>query len=380
LLKIPDLSQQITRDNTREFKGESYNLKNKTQLLCEGIVKKSTNSESLNLTQMYKKSPDGLYKLSYVNNTLLEHHNIKKAPLNKLNLQKENKKHTNSPPTPIQRTPIKTPTKKSPSTFQSRPISDKYIFLRLERDLSSILSSSLINGLISGKASYSDFVSILFQMGFLNSMGGGKNTIGGFWMGPEEGKLVAKMWRHLKEESSEYVRVDNLKVYLAAVLGLNIPVLYEDEGMARKCSRYTMNDTDRQAQQSADKYYKSRKRYSEDMRKPSDQRHIQHRRTPSFQSSTSQSTTRKIPFDSIGYFSPNGRFYFKNSLEVTKIHKYFKLLSEQRNEFIRGSSRSPRSSSNGSYSLIHKTNKPNFGTGSNSQNIKQFSVSPTKEK
>lgn len=52
-----------------------------------------------------------------------------------------------------------------------------------------------------------------------------------------------------------------------------------------------------------------------------------------------QSNSKKIPFDAIGTFTMNGRFYFNSIKEIKRMHAYYKLLSDQRYKYTKETQR-----------------------------------------
>jgi hypothetical protein len=156
-----------------------------------------------------------------------------------------------------------------------------------------------------------------------------------------ENKLLLKIWNHLKGKYRGYVRMDNIKVYLAAIMNLHQSFMFiserkgEEEGTNKsEMIKYVSNDN------TSDSFMTLTG--SNVFNSPSRE----------FGYSCDRKSAKKTSFSSVGVFSTKGKFYFRDGKEIRKIHSYYSLLSTQRYKYTTGSS--SRSLSNYSKSSSSK--------------------------
>ena len=100
--------------------------------------------------------------------------------------------------------------------FSSQNQSDDFMFTRLSYDLEhSLCANTSVKG-ISGKISYDTMVQTLFELGFVVPVTKQSDPD----VSDYEYKLINKIWRHLRGHKNQLIVVQNLKIYLAAIMGL----------------------------------------------------------------------------------------------------------------------------------------------------------------
>lgn len=125
----------------------------------------------------------------------------------------------------------------------------------------------------------------------------------------QETKLLKQLWSLLRGDINLYIELSNLQVGLAAIINLCFP------WMLHKASDRISKNQHSQDKQSA---------------------------SPSSKGSiSSHSTTKsKAWLSNIGLIDTKGEFYFKDASEVRRVHNHFKLLSQNRYDFIANKSAS----------------------------------------
>ncbi|CAI2371425.1 unnamed protein product [Moneuplotes crassus] len=213
---------------------------------------------------------------------------------------------------------------RSPSMSKSSRANDKYIYNRLEQDLLKILQSSIVTGPANGKVNYEDFVNIMFHLGFIVSESTARTPFAEAELNDRENKLLIKIWSHLKGKYKGYINLDNIKVYLAGILNVDLSFMYDRSYLK----------TTTEAQNKRD--FSPSLTFNGLLRSQSNNRYA------GMSTSTQQvknMKSKKTGYKSVGVFTTKGRFLFRNKEEIRKIHSYYKLLSVQRLKYV---SQTPR--------------------------------------
>lgn len=177
----------------------------------------------------------------------------------------------------------------------------------------------------------------MFHLGFIVSESTVRTPFAEAEVGERENKLLIKIWSHLKGKYKGYVSLDNIKVYLSAILNLELSFMF-DKGHTLKQSTQQEKEEKRDFSRSDLRFASARE-----------------------ERSVSKTKGKKTGFKNVGVFTTKGRFLFKNSVEIKKIHGYYKMLSSQRNKYSSQFQKAmPRSSSRSKTKILYTNfNKEN---------------------
>jgi len=212
------------------------------------------------------------------------------------------------------------------SQSKSAKKNDEIIFNRLEKDLEDICDSNIIMGLTNGKINFDDFVNIMFHLGFIVWKSTTRTPFAEAEVSEKENKFLLKIWRHLRGKYRGYISLDNIKVYLSAILNLELSFMFAKHNLNPQwnISSNTGNYSG----------YLSPCQVNSEISGLSAWNTESNIKNP-LQNATellasNNKSQKKTSFKSVGIFTTKGRFYFKNRDEIKKIYLYYKFLSEQR--------------------------------------------------
>ena len=193
-------------------------------------------------------------------------------------------------------------------------VNDRYIFTRLEQDLNNIFESNTVLTPTNGKINYDDFVNIMFHLGFIVSKSTKRTPFAEAEVSNKENKLLLKIWSHLKGKYRGYISLENIKVYLSAILNLELNFMFsknkyeskplysgEKEGNQQQMLSPSPSQTLTDLSSWCVSNYSNNKSNA----------------TKSYERTASiEPVHKKTSFKSVGVFTTKGRFHFKNITEV----------------------------------------------------------------